>query len=476
LYIRGGKQYIYFIVPPDYEYNGGPADAAPNRWHYMVGITDLEDEPARPPRMYKGSGCASLWRDQPNFFQHHFDYILCGSFDATKEARLSAEEARRKRALDAIDAKQAAAVRVHAPKDQRRVTDLRLIQQGLEKYIREIGPLPRPSEYGESEPSRSTGFWQHYWDVSSDDGDKDGNAFLDFLVEGGVMPSVPVDPNNEPAADGGPRGGKQYVYMVIPPTEAYEGGTCGTAKNQWVYLLGITDLQSEVVRPPKRIAGSGCDCLWANKPKFFEQHFDYLVCGTFEASPQDRARAEKARQEILAKKAAVYKAQDERRIADLRNIEKAFKTYLQKVGPLPEPRRYGESEHSTSSGFWKGYWDVSGEDGDLDGKPFLDFLVESGTMPSVPVDPTNERDAAGDPRGGKQYVYLLLSPDEKYQGGTCGSDKKEWTYLLGITDLQSEVSRPPRNLSGSGCECLWRGQPNYFQQHFDYVTCGTFRK
>jgi hypothetical protein len=47
--------------------------------------------------------------------------------------------------------------------------------------------------------------------------------------------------------------------------------------------------------------------------------------------------------------------------------------------------------------------------------------------------------------------------------------------MLGITDLRSEVTRPPANIKGSGCECLWRDQPNFFQSQFDYVLCGTFR-
>ncbi|HEV3486621.1 MAG TPA: hypothetical protein VG106_14515, partial [Vicinamibacterales bacterium] len=135
----------------------------------------------------------------------------------------------------------------------------------------------------------------------------------------------------------------------------------------------------------------------------------------------------------------------------------------------------GEREKSASAGFWQGYWDVSGEDGDGDGKPFLDFLVDSGTMTSVPVDPENERAADGDPRGGRQYVYYVVPPEHDFAGGSCGAAKKEWVYLLGITDLRSEAARPPKNIAGSGCECLWRNAPNYFQKHFDYVVCGTFR-
>jgi hypothetical protein len=478
---KNGKQYVYLLVPPNYDFAGGACDARPNRWHYMVAITDLEDEPARPPLKATGSGCQCLWRDQPNSFQQHFDYILCGSFDATPEVVARAAEARANR----LDSVATAATRIYEPQDKRRVADIVKIQQGLEKYLDEIGPLPPPREYGEAEKSLNPGFWQGYWDVSTEDGDGDGRAFLDFLSESGVLPSVPVDPENTPGADGDPRGGRQYVYYLAPGDEKYQGGTCAPGQNnKWVYMLGITDLQSEVARPPRRIAGSGCDCLWRNQPNVFAQHFDYVVCGTFEATPQSRARAAAtlakrsaaAVDEKQAEAARIHGAEDQRRIADLLAIQKALQTYLKTVGPLPVPGSYGESEKSTGSGFWQHYWDVSAEDGDGDGKMFLDFLVDGGILPTVPVDPNNERAADGDPRGGKQYVYFVAPAGDKYQGGSCVAGKNQWVYMLGITDLKSEITRPPKKMSGSGCECLWRDQPNYFQQQFDYVVCGTFSK
>ncbi|MFL6244705.1 MAG: hypothetical protein ACJ74H_01675 [Thermoanaerobaculia bacterium] len=466
---RGGQQYVYFVVPPDHQYGGGTCDASPNRWHYMIAITDLEQEPRRSPKMFPGSGCSCLWKDLPDYFQKHFDYILCGSFERTGAA---------------LAAQEKALARTYLAQDERRVADLLSIQQGLQKYIREVGLLPTPAEYGEAEPSKQKGFWKGYWDISSADGNGDGNLFLDFLVDSGTMPSVPVDPENLGTPDGDPRGGRQYVYYVIPPEVKYEGGSCGTASGKWVYMLGITDLRSQVTRTPTRIAGSGCDCLWRNKPNWFQRHFDYVVCGTFEVTPKVRARATAMRQKhtaaALARKHAqavrVYGAQDQRRIADLQRIEEGLKTYLKKVGPLPKPGEYGEAERSSQPVFWKRYWDVSSEDGDGDGRPFLDFLVESGTMPAVPVDPVNERGKDGDPRDGRQYVYYVAAPGEKYGGGTCGSRSNEWVYMLGITDLQSELTRPPTTIRGSGCECLWRDQPNFFQKHFDYVTCGTFRR
>ncbi|HEU4887117.1 MAG TPA: hypothetical protein VFV49_04460 [Thermoanaerobaculia bacterium] len=481
---RGGQQYVFYIVPPGIDYAGGTCDARPNRWHYLVAITDLEDENSRPPKNVKGSGCDCLWRNDPNFFQKRFDYVLCGTFDATPESRARAEQARLKTAAAARLAKNEAAGRPYVSADQRRVSDITQIQQALQRYIKEIGPLPLPRDYGEADIRSKPGFWEGYWDLSSEDGNGDGRKFLDFLVEGGMMPAVPVDPDNEPAADGSVTRGRQYAYLVIPPKDKYQGGSCGAPKNQWVYLLGITDLRSEFTRPPTKIAGSGCECLWQKQPNFFQKHFDYVVCGTFDSTPESRARvaqirAKQAAEALVRKRAAaarVFGARDQRRVADLLRIKQALQTYITKVGPLPKPSEYGEGESPGKPGFWQSYWDLSSEDGDRDGKPFLDFLVEKRIMASVPVDPENKRAADGDPKGGRQYVYFVAPATEKYSGGTCGASKKQWVYMLAITDLQSELTRPPLNIKGSGCECLWRDQPNYFQAHFDYVTCGTFSR
>ncbi|HKR63685.1 MAG TPA: hypothetical protein VJZ00_08135, partial [Thermoanaerobaculia bacterium] len=186
----------------------------------------------------------------------------------------------REREAAAAAAKRQAALAPLIAKDQRRVADITHIREALERYIDKVGPLPAPRDYGEAESS-NPGFWSHYWDVSTEDGDKDGKPFLDFLVDNHLLISVPVDPDNQPSPDGTPTGGKQYVYFVVPSEEPYEGGTCTTSDKRWVYMLAITDLESEDTRPPKNIPGSGCDCLWKNSPNFFQHTFDYVVCGTF---------------------------------------------------------------------------------------------------------------------------------------------------------------------------------------------------
>lgn len=508
---RGGNQYIYFLVPPGYDYSGGTCDARPNRWHYMIGVTSLEEKAARTTTTARNSTCSCLWRDAPDFFKNSLDYALCGTFDATPEVHAratallaqhaaAAVAAKDKAAAAALAAQRTAELQQYAPKDERRVADLLRIRKGLQKYLAEVGPLPMPSEYGEADSSKA-GFWSHYWDLSAQDADGDGAPFLDFLVDSGVMQSVPVDPDNQPAPDGSPTGGRQYAYFVASPNETYEGGTCASGEKKSVYLLGITDLESERGRPPAKIAGSGCDCLWQKSPNFFQQQFDYIVCGTFDDTPERRARAAEILRQRAAKMRAAndaaanaqkamadaalaekhaaelrkYVPRDERRVSDLLRIRQALQQYLDKVGPLPAPSEYGEAE-SSKPGFWSHYWDVSSEDGDHDGKPFLDFLVEKGIMPSVPVDPDNQPAPDGGPTGGRQFVYFVAPPSETYAGGTCAASKKDWVYLLGITDLQSEETRPPVNIHGSGCDCLWRDQPNFFQQNFDYVVCGTFRR
>ncbi|HKR66321.1 MAG TPA: hypothetical protein VJZ00_21510, partial [Thermoanaerobaculia bacterium] len=474
---RGGTHYVYYVVPPGYDYAGGVCDPKPNRWHYMVAIAGMEEK--RPSSTPAESLCTCLWKDAPDFFRKDFDYVVCGTFDATKEAhdrmikslaqqQAAARAARAEAAVRAAEAAHESELLQYAPQDQRRVADLMKIRDGLQRYLREVGPLPAPRDYGESD-KHNTGFWPGYWDFSSVDSDADGKPFLDFLVDAGIMPSVPVDPENIAPADGSPMDGRQYVYYVISPDDKYEGGSCVSGSKKWVYMLGITDLRSEELRPPKRIAGSGCSCLWKNTPGFFDKTFDYVICGTFDATPQSRARAaEILKQRAAAADAARLRAQlaqfvpqDRRRVADIQKIRLGLEQYIAKVGPLPAPRDYGEAENS-KPGFWYHYWDVSSEDGDKDGKPFLDFLVDSGIMPSVPVDPENVRSPDGSPIGGRQYVYFVATPDDASEGGTCAAESKKSVYMLGITDLRSETTRPPTNFTGSGCECLWKNSPNYF--------------
>jgi hypothetical protein len=179
-------------------------------------------------------------------------------------------------------------VRVFVARDEQRIAHLHQIQKALQRYVSQVGPLPTPIEYGEATGIQE--FWLNWWDASAHNGDGDAHPFLDFLVDEGILAAVPVDPLNEPSRDGDPRGGKQYVYFVVPPDYDYSGGMCDAHPNRWMYLLAITDLEYETDRPPTRFGGSGCECLWRDLPNFFQQHFDYVLCGSFDASAKARGR------------------------------------------------------------------------------------------------------------------------------------------------------------------------------------------
>jgi hypothetical protein len=170
-------------------------------------------------------------------------------------------------------------VRVVKARDRQRVADLESIRAALERYIATIGPPPRPADYGEG-----TGFptfWDGWWDLSSDDHNGDGRPFMSFLSDSGVVTRVPVDPINRSDSSTIPTMGHQYVYFVVPPHYGYEGGVCPAAEGRGMYLLAATALETDEASARRPAAGSGCECLWRDKPDFFRMHFDYLTCGTF---------------------------------------------------------------------------------------------------------------------------------------------------------------------------------------------------
>jgi hypothetical protein len=373
-------------------------------------------------------------------------------------------------------------VRGRAQRDQQRVADLARIHQALGAYVRAMGALPHPVEYGEA--AGRPDFWMDQWDVSGDDGNADGAPFLGFLAESGVLPVVPVDPLHVSAGKD-PTAGRQYVYFLVSPDQSYGGGACDNRGTRWVYLVAATELESEIARPPRSFEGSGCECLWRDQPDFFERYFDYVLCGTYEATSADHARRAARHAEAVAERGRALEAataaererthgaEDQRRVDDVATIRAALDRYIATVGPLPLPVDYGEGTGARD--FFQDSWDLSAVDGDGDGRPFLDFLVERRILETVPVDPDNEATGA-DPRGGRQYVYFVAPPHYRFEGGSCVAAYGTWVYLLGVTDLESEVMRPPARVSGSGCECLWESSPDFFQAHFDYVTCGTFTR
>ena len=167
---------------------------------------------------------------------------------------------------------------------------------------------------------------------------------------------------------------------------------------------------------------------------------------------------------------ARQKGRDTKRIADIKQIQKALEVYINKNGNLPAPSTYGRS--NVSPGFWDGWWDLSSNTG---GAVFMNFLVTGGVMAKVPVDPLNTPDGFnGSPdSAGYRYIYYLADKSYVYQGGSCVLGSQN-VYLLGITRLESDGARPPTKFQGSDCSCLWKNSPNFFQANFDYVTCGMY--
>lgn len=161
------------------------------------------------------------------------------------------------------------------------------------------------------------------------------------------------------------------------------------------------------------------------------------------------------------------KARDTKRVADLKQIQKGLELYKQLNGTLPSPASYGRS--NVSPGWWDGWWDLSTN---TSGNGFLNFLVTSGIMSKAPTDPSNSPAGYnGQPGNGYQYFYFVAPKNYLYQGGSCVASSSD-VYLIGATKLESENSRPPRELKGSGCSCLWQNLPNMFQNNYDYIICG----
>jgi hypothetical protein len=166
-------------------------------------------------------------------------------------------------------------------------------------------------------------------------------------------------------------------------------------------------------------------------------------------------------------------ARDRQRVADIHTLQSALERYIAQYGALPRPGNYGEGYGRGD--FWEGWWDVSSNDGNGDGRFFLDFLLERGVLSAVPLDPDNTPSPDGHPARGRQYVYFVAPEGYEYGGGRCDQHSGYSTYVLAVTDLEREAGRPPRGVSGSGCECLWRDNPDFFQPYFDYLVCGRFK-
>lgn len=168
---------------------------------------------------------------------------------------------------------------------------------------------------------------------------------------------------------------------------------------------------------------------------------------------------------------ARMKARDAARITEIKQIKNGLELYITKHGKLPYVWEYGRS--NVSPNFWDGWWDLSTNPTG----GFLSFLVSDGILPKSPADPMNTPVGFnGDPYYGSEkkfYFYYATPPGYDYQGGSCNSNLG--TYMIGAVDLETVSGAPASpGIKGSGCDCLWKNLPNFFQGYFDYVTCGQF--
>jgi type II secretory pathway pseudopilin PulG len=104
--------------------------------------------------------------------------------------------------------------RLALSRDLQRLTDMRVLQEAIDKYCADHGHPPAAEEnasYGE-------------WDVSQD-GD-----FIPELVAGGYLQSTPRDPLND----------ETYNYRYF----AYEKGACGCTSGASFWVLGIRTFET----------------------------------------------------------------------------------------------------------------------------------------------------------------------------------------------------------------------------------------
>ncbi|MBP9691116.1 type II secretion system protein [Candidatus Woesebacteria bacterium] len=125
---------------------------------------------------------------------------------------------------------------------------------------------------------------------------------------------------------------------------------------------------------------------------------------------------------------------DTKRIQDANEIWKKLLIYKIQNGNTPSTSSYGECSSQC------GCWDSSSADTDGDGKPFVDFLVDTGVLEKSPVDPQESTTA-----GCGNYDYYT------YPAGEYSCDATRGTYMvLGIRDLESS-GRPHKDSPGWAC-------------------------
>jgi prepilin-type N-terminal cleavage/methylation domain-containing protein len=93
------------------------------------------------------------------------------------------------------------------------------------------------------------------------------------------------------------------------------------------------------------------------------------------------------------------KARDAKRLADMRQLMTALNLYQEVNGCLPITNASTCPGNGGYSEWNAGAWDYSSQGG------FMTFLVSSGLMAKVPVDPINNMTGDGSPAGSYGYFY-----------------------------------------------------------------------
>ena len=155
------------------------------------------------------------------------------------------------------------------------------------------------------------------------------------------------------------------------------------------------------------------------------------------------------------------KARDAVRLSDMHQIKLALQMYYDQYGYFPNSLPGQQPEDTgCSEPFYGGDWDLSSIDGDSDGKPFIEPLVDAGIFPKVPVDPINDATTANC-SDGHGYVYYLKPTG--YEDCPIARGK---VYLLGITNMETSNGIHPASPRFM-CDSDW-----YYQNYFEWFDGG----
>lgn len=145
-------------------------------------------------------------------------------------------------------------------------------------------------------------------------------------------------------------------------------------------------------------------------------------------------------------------SRDARRLADMNDILTALQSYYADHGFYPgSTTAYGEANCSG--------WDTTFTDGDGDGIPFIDPLVEEGYLEEIPVDPLTVRSSycgGHNTTPGFNYFYA------RYAAGAYGCDPTLGAYIvLGVGNWETVPGVHPKS-EGFTCSGRdWHGTLDY---------------